>query len=191
MVTLLGKTLSEVLGALKNIPRTGWVQRGIPPAIAETVASHVYEASVLCLEVGSELVYTGIVSEEEVSRAVMITLVHDIGEGIVGDLNRFVSEEIGELKEKIEEKAIAKIGSRAILPLYREYRERSSIPSMLAHICDKLSTYLQAERYSSLGFDVREIAETSLKEIRILARELCRGSDKCIEIIEKHMHRRS
>ncbi|HWQ17673.1 MAG TPA: HD domain-containing protein [Sulfolobales archaeon] len=185
------KTLSEVLGALKNIPRTGWVQRGIPPAIAETVASHVYEASVLCLEVGSELTSTGIVSEGDVSRAVMITLVHDIGEGIVGDLNRFVSEEIGELKEKIEEKAIAKIGSRAILLLYREYREKTSVASTLAHICDKLSTYLQAKRYSSLGFDVKEIAETSLKEIRTLAGELCRGSDKCIEIIEKYVHRRS
>ena len=178
------KKILEVLGALKNIPRTGWVQRGVPQAIAETVASHVYEASVLCLEIGSDLVERGVIDGEEVYKAVMITLVHDISEGVVGDLNKFVSKELGELKEKIEEKAVVSIGSKAILPLYREYREGLTMPSILAHICDKLSTYIQAKRYIALGFDVKEIAETSAEEIRILVRTLCRDSDRCIEAVE-------
>lgn len=184
MVAWLEKKLLEVLGALKNIPRTGWVQRGVPPAIAETVASHIYEASVLCLEIGSELVQTGVVDRKGVYKAVMIALVHDISEGVVGDLNRFVSKELGELKEKIEEKAIISIGSKVIPHLYKEYSERLTTPSILAHICDKLSTYIQAKRYTALGFDVKEIAKTSAEEIRILARTLCRDSDRCVEVIE-------
>lgn len=183
----MGIKLLEVLGALKNIPRTGWVQRGIPPAIAETVSSHSYEASVLCLEMGMRLVSANVISVGEAYRAAMIALVHDIGEGLVGDLNRFVSREIGDLKEKIEEKAVASIESEAILQLYKEYKERSTAPSLLAHICDKLSTYIQSRRYAALGFNLSEIAETSVDEIRSLAKRLCGGSDRCLEVIEGYL----
>lgn len=179
--------LIEVLGALKNIPRTGWVQRGVPPAIAETISSHLHEASVLCLELGTELASMGVISVEDAYKAVMITLIHDIGEGLTGDLNRFVSNEIGDLKERVEEKAIRSIGSSSIEQLYREYRERLTASSILAHMCDKLSTYIQAGRYTALGYNVEEIAETSLEEIRRLAGELCRDNERCASLIEGYI----
>lgn len=182
MVALLEKKLLEVLAALKNIPRTGWVQRGVPPAIAETVASHLHEASVLCLEIGVELASIGIIRAEEAYRAAMIALIHDVGEGLVGDLNRLISEEIGDLKEEIEERAVRSIGSSEILSLYREYKEKSSPSSKLAHMCDKLSTYIQARRYAALGYSVEEIAETSLEEIRKIASSLCNSSHVCERI---------
>jgi Predicted hydrolases of HD superfamily len=71
-----------VVEALKNMPRTGWVQRGIPPALAEVVASHIYEASIICLEIGYRLAKLGIIGYDDAIRSAVITLVHDIGEGV-------------------------------------------------------------------------------------------------------------
>ncbi len=187
MVALLDRKLLEVLAALKNMPRTGWVQRGVPPAIAETVASHLLEASVLCLEIGVELASIGFMRSEDVYRAAAIALVHDVGEGLVGDLNKLVSREIGDLKDEIEEKAVRSIGSGEILSLYREYKEGSTLPSRLARICDKLSTYIQARRYAALGYGVEEIAETSLEEIRSMARDMCRDNHGCGKIIDSYI----
>ncbi|MEM1610483.1 MAG: HD domain-containing protein [Sulfolobales archaeon] len=175
--------LLEVLEALKNIPRTGWVQRGVPPALAEVVASHIYEASIICLEIGYRLARLGIIGYDDAIRSVVITLVHDIGEGVMGDLNRYTSRELGDIKEEIEERAVKAIGSEAIYNLYREYRDGNSTASKLAHICDKLSTYIQAKRYMDLGYRVDEIAKSSINEVENLIGDICRGDNECRRIV--------
>ncbi len=177
------KKLFEVVEALKNMPRTGWVQRGIPPALAEVVASHIYEASIICLEIGYRLAKLGIIDYEDAIRSAAIALVHDIGEGVIGDLNRYTSEELGNVKEEIEEKAVRAIGSEVIYDLYKEYRKSNSKASKLAHICDKLSTYIQARRYLDLGYRVDEIARSSIDEVEDLLGDMCGDNDECRRII--------
>jgi putative hydrolase of HD superfamily len=183
LVESLLEKLFEVLEALKNMPRTGWVQRGIPPALAEVVASHIYEASIICLEIGYRLAKLGIIGYDEAIRSAAITLVHDIGEGVIGDLNRYTSKELGDVKEEIEERAVRTIGSEVIYNLYKEYRSNSSKASKLAHICDKLSTYIQARRYMDLGYKVDEIARSSKNEVEDLLRDICGDNNECRRII--------
>ncbi|MDT7889367.1 MAG: HD domain-containing protein [Desulfurococcales archaeon] len=174
--------LLEVLEALKNMPRTGWVQRGVPPALAEVVASHIYEASIICLEIGYRLAGLSVIGYEDVMRSVAMVLVHDIGEGVIGDLNRYISKELGKIKEEIEERAVRAIGSETIYNLYKEYRNGDSKASRLAHICDRLSTYIQAKRYLALGYKVDEIAKSSIDEARNLLKDVCRGDIECLRI---------
>jgi len=175
--------LIRALEALKNTPRTGWVQRGVPPAVAEVIASHIYEASIICLEIGHRLAGLGVIGGDDAVRATMMALVHDIGEGVMGDLNRYMSRELGRAKEEIEERAVGSIGSEAIYSLYREYRAGVSKASKLAHLCDKLSTYIQAKRYMALGYRVEEIAESSAEEVETLSREICGEDQECLRRI--------
>lgn len=168
--------------ALKSMPRTGWVQRGIPPAIAETVAAHMYEASLECLELGHRLSGKGLVGFEDVLKAVAIVIAHDVGEALIGDLNRFVSKEIGELKQDLELKAFSSIGSKILQDLFNEYLDKSSRSSIMAHICDRISTLAQAVRYSSLGYDVSDIEESSRRDVEDLLRSLCAGQECLKEV---------
>lgn len=173
--------LLEVLRALKSIPRTGWVQRGVPPAVAEVIASHSYEASLLCLEIGYKLSRIGVIASNDASRAALIALVHDVGEGIVGDLNKYTSRELGRVKQEIEMKAVDHIGSEIISELYREYIDGKTGASKLAHMCDKLSTYIQARRYRRTGYGVDEIAESSIEDVKRAVLDICGERGECLE----------
>lgn len=170
--------------ALKNMPRTGWVQRGVPPGVAETVAAHMYEASLECLELGHRLAEKGFVGREDVLRAVAIVVAHDVGEALVGDLNRFVSDEMGGFKYDLELKAFSAIGSRILTDLFKEYSGKSSRASILAHVCDRISTLAQAVRYSGHGYDVSDIEESSRRDVDVLLRSLCTSRD-CFEEVSR------
>lgn len=181
MVSALLSGLLDVLRALKSIPRTGWVQRGVPPAVAEVIASHSYEASVICLEIGHRLSRIGVIAGDDVSRAALIALIHDVGEGVMGDLNRYTSRELGRVKQEIEMRAVDHIGSEIISELYREYIDRNTRASKLAHMCDKLSTYIQARRYRRSGYGVDEIVESSIEDVRRAVWDICGERGECLE----------
>jgi len=152
--------LEKVLVALKNLVRTGWMQRGIPPSMGETVSQHSWEAAILAYYLGSKLKEKGVNVSPE--RASVIALFHDIGESLLGDLPKWTSDRIPQ-KEEVELKAIKELGIDE--RLFAEYKERKTLEGKIAKLSDALSTYLQAIRYSKLGFDVSEIIKTYEKEI--------------------------
>lgn len=177
MKTYLNKIM-KVLEALKNSPRTGWVQRGVPSCIAETIASHMYETALLCLVIGYELIRLRVIEEKTLLNSLAIVIIHDVPEAIVGDINKIVSEEIGELKNHIEIKALETIDSEIITSFYKRYRETNSTEAILAHICDKLATYAQAIRYFAIGYDVRDIINSSREDLTKLIKILC-SEEQC------------
>jgi len=67
---------------LKSLPRSGWIQSGIPHAGVESIASHSYGMSLLILYLREQLQAEGV----NVERALNMALIHDIAESIVGDL---------------------------------------------------------------------------------------------------------
>ena len=56
--------------------------------------------------------------------------------------------------------------------LFKEYKENNSVESKIAKISDRLSTLLQAYRYSRLGYDVKEIIESYEAELERLLADL-------------------
>ncbi|MBP1357105.1 MAG: HD family hydrolase [Sulfolobus sp.] len=158
--------LERALVGSKNLVRTGWMQRGIPPSLGETVAQHCWEAGVLAYYLGTKLKEKGIFVSPE--RASSIALFHDIGESILGDLPKWASEKI-EDKEEVELEAIKELGVDE--NLFIEYKEAKTLEGKIAKLSDRLSTYLQALRYSKLGYDVGEIIKTYEREIGDLLKD--------------------
>ncbi len=145
--------LLQALMAVKNTPRTGWLLRGVPAAIAETIAAHSAEAAVLALAIAGEL-------GADPYRSAAIAAVHDLGEAFIGDLVKRATDEIGKkLKEDIELRVAAKeFGEDSIVfSLIREYIEQSSREARVAKLAEQLSTLLQALRYHRQGW--REVDE--------------------------------
>src|SRR5690348_13744898 len=71
-------TLYSQVAALKLLPRTGWLQRGV--ASAESVAEHTFGVAVLALLVGDTL--AGV----DRGKLLEIALLHDIAEALLTDL---------------------------------------------------------------------------------------------------------
>ncbi len=67
----------QVVGNLKGLKRTGWVNHEIP--LPESVADHMYRMSML----------TFMITESGVNkdRLMKICMVHDLAESIVGDVS--------------------------------------------------------------------------------------------------------
>ncbi|MBB5252888.1 HD domain-containing protein [Sulfurisphaera ohwakuensis] len=159
-------SLERVITGCKNLVRTGWMQRGVPPSIGETVSQHSWEAAVLAYYLASKLKEKGVKINPE--RASVIALFHDVAESLLGDLPKWASERIEE-KEEIELEAIKELGLD--VELFIEYKEMKSLEGKIAKLCDRLSTYMQAKRYAKLGYDVSEITKTYEKEIENLMKD--------------------
>src|SRR6476469_4528734 len=72
----------EALDPLGDLPRTGWVVRGVVPA--ETIAAHTCAVAILVAMICDELRASGTAIDGE--RALRMALVHDAPEAKTGDV---------------------------------------------------------------------------------------------------------
>ncbi len=151
--------LTVALSALKFTPRTGWMLRGVPAAIAETISMHSHESSVIAVLLADSLRSSGV--EVDPYRAATIAALHDAAEALVGDIVKRAADAIGkEVKEKLEAEAAAELFGRDSTA-YRavmSYIEQSTIEARVAKAAETLSTLIQGLRYVKQGYsEVREI----------------------------------
>lgn len=148
------------LAALKSTPRTGWTLRGVPASVAESIAAHMHESSVLAL------ILATIIKKEygvsiDVYKSASIALLHDYAEAYVGDIVRRASRYIGEkTKEEIELKVVREeLGENNIAySLLEEYVRQETVEARVAKVAETLSTLIQGLRYYSMGYHaVKEI----------------------------------
>ncbi|AWR95849.1 HD domain-containing protein [Acidianus brierleyi] len=174
--------LEKLLISCKNLVRTGWMQKGIPPSIGETVASHSFEAAILAFTIASKLKDKGVNVNPD--HAAVIALFHDVGESILGDFPKWTSEKIN--KRDVELEAFKELGVG--VDLFIEFKEKKTLESNIAKLSDRLSTVLQAKRYIKLGYDAQEIANSYLDEINYLVstEPLIKIKDFVNNIIEKN-----
>jgi putative hydrolase of HD superfamily len=179
-------TLDRLLAALKSTPRTGWMLRGVHAAVAESIAEHLSESTILALYLGEQLQKCGV--NVDVYRAAVIAAVHDIAEAIIGDIVKYTTNAMGKkLKENIEANAIKEsLDNSLIAKLALEYVNMSSKEAELAKIAEQLSTLLQAKRYIVQGhIDVCEIA-TSMA-LSIEAHLIEKKWDTCLDDVKKEI----
>jgi putative hydrolase of HD superfamily len=160
--------------SLKRLVRSGWMMRGVPASIGESVASHSFEASLLSLLLSDYLKNRGITVSPE--RTAVLALIHDVPECMVGDIPLKTSISIGGLKEELElRKAEEIFGDKWILQLFIEYLEQKTLESKIARISEKLSTIVESKRMISLGYvRVDEILESTRNEIENIMSSLDR-----------------
>ena len=70
-------------GRLKATPRTGWLDRGVPPADTESVADHSFRVALLAWLAAQA---TDGEPTLAVDRVLKLALIHDLAEALIGDL---------------------------------------------------------------------------------------------------------
>ncbi len=177
--------LYDLLTACKELVRTGWMARGVPPAIGESVAEHSWEAAILAYILAEELKKRGAAISSE--RAAVLALFHDILEGLTGDLPKYSSEKLGYAARRLlENKALGDVCLLGGEEVVKEWMDARTVEARIARLADYLSTYLQARRYLAAGYPgVEEILESTRDAAENLARLL--GLQ---ELLEKIVNRK-
>ena len=134
--------------ALKRLPRTGWLQRGI--AHPESIAEHTCGVALLALAVAPLL--PGIDRE----RTLALALIHDLGEAILTDLPLSASRLLGAAKHQAEQRAVAQVvgalpGGEALMADWREYHQAASPEARLVKALDRIELLAQALAYEQAG----------------------------------------
>ena len=151
------------LVSLCNLPRTGWLLRGVPPSIAETVAEHTFLVATLALLISKELIKDGL--RIDTGKLLTLALLHDVPEAIEGDIVKWVKDKVPSI-DKLDLMALKELGLNEFNKELKELSELASIEAILIKLSDNLATYIQGLRYDDLGYkDVRDITNGCLKAI--------------------------
>lgn len=134
--------LINILGKLKELQRTGWINKEIENA--ETVAAHSYGVALLALLFAPKYL--------DKEKCLKLALVHDLQEALVGDITPFdgVSEEEKAQREKAAVKEISqKLHFAELEDLFTEYENNQTAEARFVKDMDKLDTVLQAKYYDN------------------------------------------
>jgi putative hydrolase of HD superfamily len=148
------------LQRLKNLDRTGWSLRGLPPR-TESVASHSFGVAVAAMLLADQLTARGV--EIDTERTLRLALLHDWSEARIGDMPRTASQYFGpEARKQAELAAFGDIvkgigrGAAIYHELHEDYELRSSLEARLvkaADVIDLLVQVLALERAGAKGLD--------------------------------------
>jgi len=156
--------LHEYIARLKELRRTGWVQRGVSDP--ETVASHSYAVTLLTMMIAD---LRGLNTLD----AVRMALIHDLAESIIGDLTPEMKMRLEDLEERERRffEDLVKLMPRELAETYldswRRFSRGEDEVSRLVREVDKLERGLQAVRYLRKGYgEVKEIYDSTLNELK-------------------------
>ena len=159
----------HTIGRLKDTPRTGWVENGIPNV--ESVADHMYRMSVLCMLCPDTTLNK--------DRMIRMALCHDMGESIVGDISPAMKVPKAEKFEK-ENAAmlhltglIPALGGDTVKELWDEYEAQQTPEAKFVRDMDLLEMIVQAHYYEkSSGKDLSSFFKSGDKIVHPWAKEI-------------------
>jgi putative hydrolase of HD superfamily len=142
----------RIVGNLKKLKRTGWVNNHVHEP--ETVASHMYRMAIISMITPHKD------STIDINKCIKMSLVHDLGEALVGDITPYdgVSEEDKYEREKaaflkitgkLEEIEECKSIGEEIYSLWLEFEQGKTQEAQLVKEIDKFDMVLQADQYET------------------------------------------
>ncbi|TDJ71546.1 MAG: HD domain-containing protein [Planctomycetota bacterium] len=156
--------LEPILGLLPldDLPRTGWIQRGVPAP--ESIAGHILSTAYVALALAPR-----VTPELDLGRVLAMALVHDAPEALTGDLPRVAADLLPEgAKARLEQGA----AERLLAPLapvaaeaFAEYQSQATREARFTRLCDKLQLGARHVAYVRAG-------QHGLGEFGAVAREL-------------------
>jgi putative hydrolase of HD superfamily len=158
---------------LKRVPRTGWIDRGVPLADVESVADHTLLTALIA--------WLAAIDDPalDATRVLKLAIVHDLAESIVGDAPPYEAHEVPDRADgeafraffstrhlRTPENSAAKHGAEAdafatlvagmpprageeLVSLWEEYEARSSPEARFVKQVDTLEAWLQARHYAA------------------------------------------
>ena len=169
--------LAQTLQRLKQVPRQGWLDRGVSSLETESVADHSLGVALLAWMAAIEARADG--ADLDPTRVLMLALVHDLPEAEIGDWTPYAADEVtahddsGDraaflnarqvrspertaAKRAAEQAAIdrlvAVLGSAAattLADLWRELAAGVSPEARFVKQADRLETFLQSHAYAA------------------------------------------
>jgi 5'-deoxynucleotidase YfbR-like HD superfamily hydrolase len=152
----------QYFARLKTLFRQGWLQRGIKEEQCESTADHSFGMTILAMLLCPP--------ELDKLKVLEISLLHEAGESIVGDLTPAdnVSEEE---KSRMELEAVKKIFSKIpdgnrLISIWEEFEFETSAEGKFVRQLDKLEMGLQAEIYTKAGInDAEALLRSALEKV--------------------------
>ena len=136
------------LQPLNDLPRTGWILRGI--AAPESVGDHVLSTAFVALALAPR-----VEPQLDLARVLGLALVHDVPEALTGDLPRSASSLLPDGAKAAMEREAARrlldpIGADS-LDLWREYAAAATREARFVRVCDRLQLGLRLAAYVRSG----------------------------------------
>jgi putative hydrolase of HD superfamily len=134
--------------ALDRLPRSGWIQAGVPES--ESVGAHVLGSAFVALALAPR-----VAPALDVDRAVSLALVHDAPEALLGDVPKDGARHLPRGAKRAAEDGAASelLGplSDAALERFREFRSGETREARFAALCDKLQLGVRLVAYHRAG----------------------------------------
>jgi putative hydrolase of HD superfamily len=141
---------------LKRLYRQGWLKRGLPQGLCESVAEHSFGTALLALLLAGKEGEGGSLGRLDTGHAALLGLIHELGESFAGDITP-VDGVSREEKSKLERAAILRAleghpDRDWFLSLWVEFEEGSSPEARFVRQLDRLEMGLQAALQEAEGF---------------------------------------
>ena len=155
------ETLIE-LNTLKELPRTGWILRGIPKSECESIAEHTASLTWLVLMttplLEKEYKEQNKLQKIDGRKILEMALIHDIPEVRIGDIDRQGSISFGpgfkQMKKKGENlifetllSEISKETENHLIEIWNELRRKETIEARFVNELDHIDAAIQALTY--------------------------------------------
>ena len=148
--------------ALDRLPRTGWLQAGVP--LPETVAAHGHGVALVTLALAPR-----VAPPLDADRAAALAVVHDAPEAWLGDLPRPGSRLLppGAKREAEGRAAGELLGPLSTLALdrYREFDAGETREARFVRLCDRLQMGVRMLGYARAGFRGLETFRQTVAEL--------------------------
>jgi putative hydrolases of HD superfamily len=141
---------------LKRLYRQGWLKRGLPEELCESVAEHSFGTALLALLIAGKAGRGGEFGELDSGHAALLALVHEMGESYAGDITP-VDGVSRERKEELERDAIMRAleghpDRDWLLSLWEEFEGGKTPEAKFVRQLDRLEMGLQAALQEAEGF---------------------------------------
>ena len=173
----------NIVNTILNTPRIGWIQRGVPQAIAESVGDHTLLTSYLALILCNSA--KRVDSNINADKCVSMALIHDAHEALIGNVGNSVRSLISDWRD-IEVRLFNELQFPEELTKYfHEYRYALSVEGRIVNLSDKLATLIRACMYARVGYDTRELITNYREVVERLLSELTGDVGQVIKDIVK------
>jgi putative hydrolases of HD superfamily len=153
--------VTDIIGALKNLKRTGWVRQGVP--IPESDADHMHRCAMLAMMVQDDSINS--------TKLLRMALTHDVCESIAGDITPHCKDKL-HLKYEKEKAAMEQIRvivgdplGKELFDLWKEYEEQETKESIYCKDIDKFEMVVQAYEYEKMHLKPFDQADKAKKDV--------------------------
>jgi putative hydrolase of HD superfamily len=150
---------------LKQLYRQGWLKRGIPQELCESVAEHTLGVTVLALWLSQSRF-----PELDLTKVLLMAILHDFGEIYAGDLvpSDEVAAEVKHIREKQSlQRVLGKLTrGEDYQAIWEEFEREETLEARFIHQVDRLEMGFQAAIYGLQGLiDPAEFFQTTEKAL--------------------------